>query len=397
MEPIRELPPARLRLAPLLGAVSAAFISGLVHAAFLVLLGIVIVPAREKSSELEITATRDWHDDDLVELVSEQVQIHSLPIERHELETRESLAGNESLAIDIGGVPETRLFYQIHNKPGDFCLLDIGLRRALLQGAGGPGTGSGRGGEPAESAFHDMIDDAREYGLDIVLAMDTTGSMGGEIETVKRRIVGIGGALLKKVPDARISIVSYKDHGDDYVVKGISLTSDLTDLQKFLAKIKAGGGGDPPEAVEEGLKWALANNDFRPSARKVILLFGDRPPHEEDHPLCVSLASQFRNDQNGIVSTITCRQNYPIPHFVQISRAGGGEAFILKDSRRIMEELLVLLFGNRHRKDVVAFFELDVGDERPAAALDEGPSGLGLLSGQGEDLLTPRQPGRRKK
>lgn len=393
MEPICELPPVRIRLAPLFGSLFAAVVSGSIHTAFVVLLGIVAVPRQPQLSILQIHSPPAVFFEEFEELIVEQVNLETLEVERPESQTHETMAGNETNVIDIGGAPDAMLAADEGNEPTTGNLLNPDFRRSLVNGLGGPGSGSGRGGA-ATSSFQSMVEDAREYGLDIVIAMDTTGSMGGEIETVKKRIVSIGGALLKKVPDARISIVSYKDHGDDYVVKGVSLTSDLDEIQNFLAKIKAGGGGDPPEAVEEGLKWAIFNNEFRPSARKVVLLFGDRPPHEEDLPLCLSLATQFRNEQNGVVSTITCRQRYPIPHFGEISRAGGGEAFTLKDSRRIMEELLVLLFGSRHRKDVVEFFELDSLDERPSAATEEAMRGLGLLSDDGAESPIPKKPAR---
>lgn len=398
MEPIRELPPDRIRFASLWGSLSAALISGLLHGLFVMLLGIAAVHQPARPADVRILVRAAGDDIELEELTIEDTIVHSLEVARDEVPTRDLASGNESDAIDIGGAPEVLL--TTDREPGRGAspagFLDTNLRQALLAGLGGPGAGSGQGGA-GSSSFRDMVADAHDYGLDVVIAMDTTGSMGGEIETVKRRIVSIGGALLSKVPEARISIVSYKDHGDDYVVKGVSLTSDIADVQRFLAKLKAGGGGDPPEAVEEGLRWAIENNEFRPSARKVILLFGDRPPHEDDHPYCVSLVTAFRNQQNGIVSTITCRQNYPIPHFQELAKLGGGEACILKDSRRIMEELLVLLFGRRHRQDVVEFFELDAVDERPSPATEEALRGLGLLSEDGAEPAVRPKAARKKK
>lgn len=395
MEPIRELPPSRFRFAPLVSSISAAIISGLLHGLFVVSLGLAMVPRTDAPTDVRITMRSGTDEIALEELIFQEQLIHSLEVAQHEFDAQESASGNESRVIEIGYAPDARPFADRGPALGADGFLDANLRQALLAGIGGPGAGRGHGGA-SSSSFRDMIDDAREYGLDIVIAMDTTGSMGGEIETVKKRIVSIGGALLEKVPEARISIVSYKDHGDDYVVKGVSLTSDVADMQRFLLKLKAGGGGDPPEAVEEGLRWSIENNEFRPSARKVILLFGDRPPHEDDHAYCLSLIKSFRDQQNGIVSTITCRQNYPIPHFAEMARFGGGEAFILKDSRRIMEELLVLLFGNRHRKDVVEFFELDSPDERPSPATEEALRGLGLVSEDGAEPAAPKKNSRKK-
>jgi hypothetical protein len=108
--------------------------------------------------------------------------------------------------------------------------------------------------------------------------------------------------------------------------------------------------------VHDGLRWSTRKSAFRTSAQKIVLLFGDAPPHLEQLPLCVELAQNFRRRQHGRISTISCRHR--LPEFKLIAEAGGGEAFVLKDSPRILEELVVLIFGERHRAEVMSFFDL---------------------------------------
>ena len=96
-----------------------------------------------------------------------------------------------------------------------------------------------------------MLQQLRRNGLDIVITFDSTGSMAGEINEVKRQIKRIGGTLVKMIPKARISICTYRDEGDEYVVKGLPLTGDIQAVDEYLSKIRAGGGGDEPEAVQE--------------------------------------------------------------------------------------------------------------------------------------------------
>jgi Mg-chelatase subunit ChlD len=160
------------------------------------------------------------------------------------------------------------------------------------------------------------------------------------------------------VPKARISIVTYKDRGDEFVVKGMPLTGNIADVKSYLSRIEAGGGGDQPEAVDEGLRWSSQQNQFRPAARKVILIFGDAPPHEEYLKKCLELAAGFKGQQKGIVSTVTCRSSAPLPEFYEIARAGGGEAFLTSNQREIMTQLMVLVFGSRHREKVLEAFKL---------------------------------------
>ena len=217
----------------------------------------------------------------------------------------------------------------------------------------GGGSMAGGGGN-----WDGMLQSLRRNGLDIVICFDSTGSMSGEISEVKRNIERIGTTLVTMVPKARISICTYRDHDDDYVVKGLPLTGSIQDVKAYLDRIEAGGGGDHPEAVDEGLYWSVMQNKFRPSARKVILLFGDAPPHPEKLKRCLETAGQFSGQSKGIVSTVTCQQDAPLPEFYEIASLGGGEAFLSKDQRQIMTQLIVLVFGSRHRSKVVEAFKL---------------------------------------
>mgnify|MGYP002634516003 CR=1 FL=1 len=215
-------------------------------------------------------------------------------------------------------------------------------------------TGAGGAGGDWEG----MIESLRRDGLDIVIAFDSTGSMGGEIGQVKAQIEQIGTALVKLVPRARISLCTYRDQGDEYLVKGIPLTSNIQEIVSFLDRIEAADGGDIPEAVEEGLRWAVEKNQFRSRARKVILIFGDAPPHDEDLQECLAMASDFARKNQGIVSTVTCRSPRLLRELRQIAEAGRGEAFLTSDRRQIMSAIMVLVFGSKHRRKVLEAFEM---------------------------------------
>ena len=217
----------------------------------------------------------------------------------------------------------------------------------------GGGSMGGGGG-----SFEGMVGTLRRTGLDIVLCFDSTGSMSGEINQVKKQIRRIGQTLTTLVPKARISICTYRDDGDEFVAKGLPLTGSIQDVSDYLDRISAGGGGDHPEAVDEGLYWSVSQNNFRPAARKVILVFGDAPPHPEKLKRALEIAGNFRSQNKGIVSTITCQSTTPMPEFYEIAAAGGGEAFLTTDQRQIMSQLMVLVFGSKHRDKVLEAFKL---------------------------------------
>jgi hypothetical protein len=206
--------------------------------------------------------------------------------------------------------------------------------------------------------FGKMISRLQEEGLDIVIVFDSSGSMQGEIDQVKGKIQRIGTALRQMIPKTRIGLCTYRDQGDEYVVKGQPLTDNLGEIVSFLEKTSAKGGGDKPEAVEEGLRWAIQNNRFRRGARKVILLFGDAPPHEGQKVACKKWASDFRHKQRGVVSTVTCRSDQKLEAFESIAKIGGGESFLTSNERQIMKQLMILVFGSQHRSKVVEAFNL---------------------------------------
>ena len=206
--------------------------------------------------------------------------------------------------------------------------------------------------------FERLVAQLKQNGLEIVITFDSTGSMEGEIQEVKRKIERMGSVLFRLVDKTRISVCTYRDQGAKYVVKGLPLTDNLGEIVKFLEDVSAGGGGDDPEAVNSGLEWSINQNQFRPKARKVILLFGDAPPHAADKDICLRLASEFRRKQNGVVSTVTCHSEQRLPSFIEIAQMGGGEAWLTRNEREIMSQLMILVFGSKHREKVLEAFDL---------------------------------------
>ncbi len=213
-------------------------------------------------------------------------------------------------------------------------------------------------GDTGSEEFEQLISQLKQNGLEIVIVFDSTGSMEGEIQEVKNKIERMGMVLFRIVEKTRISVCTYRDVGAKYVVKGLPLTDNLGDIIEFLEDVSAGGGGDDAEAVHMGLEWAIAQNQFRPQARKVILLFGDAPPHAADKDYCLRMASEFRRQQKGIVSTVTCHSEQRLPSFIEIAQMGGGEAWLTRNEREIMSQLIVLVFGSKHRDKVLEAFDL---------------------------------------
>ncbi|HEV7820382.1 MAG TPA: vWA domain-containing protein, partial [Burkholderiales bacterium] len=119
--------------------------------------------------------------------------------------------------------------------------------------------------------------------VEVAFVLDTTGSMSGLIEGAKRKIWSIATTILDSNPDAdiRMGLVAYRDIGDEYVTKVFNLTTDIQDLYGNLLQVRAQGGGDWPESVNEALdvavnklQWTKGND-----VRRIVFLVGDAPPH----------------------------------------------------------------------------------------------------------------------
>lgn len=335
----------------------AAAVSCATHVALLGCMALVVGgegPVRQDALEIAASTVNEPSDFDMLEPSPVELDIQDeLHVEAPSLET---LHPSFEIAGTLGGGPQTDLADRADSAAWQGRALgNSGI------GLGDRGTGSGAGGRGRyRRPFDRLVDAFRRDGLDLVIVFDSTSSMGAEVDTVKERIVEIGGVLMRKVPDTRIGVVTYKDYADTPTVAGIPLTKDLSQLNTFLAGVEATGGGKMlPEAVLPGLHWAMEHSAFRPAARKVILLFGDAPPYPADVPACVRLAHRFRVRRRGKLSTVTCRIPHPIREMRAIAHTGGGEALVLLHHERLLEELVVLIFGDRFRSDVYRFFEFN--------------------------------------
>ena len=174
--------------------------------------------------------------------------------------------------------------------------------------------------------------------VDVVFALDTTGSMGGLLETAKEKIWSIATTMSQAdpAPLIRIGLVGYRDRGDTYVTQLVPLSSDLDSVYAKLMDFNANGGGDGPESVNQALNDAVTKFTWSQStnAYKVIFLVGDAPPHmdyQDDVKYPTSLA--LANAKGIIVNTIQCGQDgSATTPWQQIAALGAGKFFQVEQS-----------------------------------------------------------------
>lgn len=123
----------------------------------------------------------------------------------------------------------------------------------------------------------------RVRNFDLALVVDTTGSMGDELEYLKTELSAILDPIRAENPglNVRVALIVYRDTTDQYITRTFPFTNDISALRGNLAQQSAGGGGDYPEAVEQAMARAVAL-DWRPNAVRSILLVADAPPHADD-------------------------------------------------------------------------------------------------------------------
>src|SRR5258706_10461194 len=161
--------------------------------------------------------------------------------------------------------------------------------------------------EPVETSGHRV---------DIVFAIDTTGSMGGLIDGAKRTVWSIAKQVseIDKNADLHVGLVAYRDLGDEYVTRDFALTSDLDAVFTELSGYQAAGGGDIPEDVDAGLFDAVHKMQWRDGAKKMIFLVGDAPPASRGEVPKFADSVKAAADAQIIVHTIRCGEMAETQH-----------------------------------------------------------------------------------
>ena len=142
----------------------------------------------------------------------------------------------------------------------------------------------------------------RASAMDLVLVIDTTGSMGDEMEYLQAELDSIVTRMKREAGnvDLRIGVIVYRDAGDDYVVRSAPLTSDVASIREMLSEQRADGGGDIPEAMDQAVA-AAERMQWRPEAAKAMLLVADAPPHDEAIPATLRAVQDLRSHGVQIV------------------------------------------------------------------------------------------------
>ena len=122
--------------------------------------------------------------------------------------------------------------------------------------------------------------------LDLVFAIDATGSMKNDLDKLKTDMQPLLTEVFEGCPGVRVGLLFYRDYGDtfkymDLPVKVFPFTSNFTTFSQNLNSIRIYGkeGGDIPEAVYEAMYASCEFYAWRNTSNKQIILIGDAEPH----------------------------------------------------------------------------------------------------------------------
>jgi Mg-chelatase subunit ChlD len=248
----------------------------------------------------------------------------------------------------------------------------LGLGEGSGGAAGGGGAGLGDLGLSEREFFTTQLGqrvrDIRAKGMDLVLLFDSTGSMEGVLKQAKDRMIRMITVLEALVPGFRLSVITFRDREDaDYVVRSIPLSHDHYAALCFLESVHAGGGGDMEEAVEVGLQAAVRQSSWNKGGHKVIVLFGDAPPHQEDVPQALDLIRGFRATGGTFHAVFTVKdaqENFlnredqaTVKIFERFAREGRGLVAFLQREEAVTARILTLTVGQEFGGDLERILE----------------------------------------
>lgn len=246
------------------------------------------------------------------------------------------------------------------------------------------------------SGFVERAFDLRSAGMELVIVMDSTGSMQTTIDATVTALKDFTAIIEGISPKFRLGLVEYKDTTD--ISHGARIIEPLNKnpnkVRKKLEGLAASGGGDFPEAVLGGLEYALSDKiGWERSANKLVVIVGDAPPHSRDLDKAIAAAEAANKSPFGVDASLLLevtkdgkssskRGVRPFiisalgvgttgvhgdtrSSFQDISEAGGGAyAEVLLSTRSgqasadIASHILSLSFGSRWSDQTDAFVEI---------------------------------------
>jgi hypothetical protein len=192
--------------------------------------------------------------------------------------------------------------------------------------------------------------------LDLVIVIDTTGSMRREIRELQSGLLGILRILHRLSPSLAVSVIAYRDRGEEYVTRTYPLSrvdeGTIRGLLEFVSGLRAVGGGDPPEAVDAALEEA-SRIPWRQGVLGRLVVIGDAPAHMPDWQRSFETIARYRASDRGnpgrtVGAIFTGRDPEGRAFFQRMAEAGGGD--FREHKGELMESILLSVLKDTHKE-----------------------------------------------
>ena len=190
--------------------------------------------------------------------------------------------------------------------------------------------------------------------LDIVIAIDLTGSMREMIEGLKYQLTDMVEILTLISPTLGVGVVGFNDRTQSPVLRVRNLDEirsgdrSLSGLQEFINSFEAGAASgdndDAPEAVVRALERAVDMSWRTDSKKRIVVVVTDAPAYDDRVSDAYSAASRFAREPGQSVSGVlaTDFDNGAKPFLEELSYRGKGR-FIVSSGSITSSILLALL------------------------------------------------------
>lgn len=196
--------------------------------------------------------------------------------------------------------------------------------------------------------------------VDHAFMIDTTGSMGDDIDAVKRSTGEIVSRLSESGADWRVAVVEYKDYpqspwggsGDFTGRIACDFTSDPAALLAAILPLQAAGGGDTPESALSAAMLTLdparlAWRNMR-GVKKTVSPFTDASFHNPEpwaggYTLFDVLGAAFALDPAVFYPVVVGGNTEALAALGDLAEQTGGRVFTADDATGVVDAILALL------------------------------------------------------
>ncbi len=195
--------------------------------------------------------------------------------------------------------------------------------------------------------------------LDIVICLDITGSMAGQIDGMKREISSLADVLDRLSPSVGIGIVAFGDRRYRRPIYEMDIieTTNMNEIQEFVDELTPGMGdpradrnSDPPEAVTTALEHAIEMSWRTESERRYVIVITDNASYPDREDDAMMAAANFSSQDNHHVSTVRANPNVTedaqraaLRFLQELSEAGRGNYVDAAGGESILSSVLLAI------------------------------------------------------